>query len=147
EIIGGGPILGAILSTPIDYVRLEPFKCGSCIAEIFVAQFVKIIEADIDVKATTPMILDAFVDDLAPRRKILDAIGSAAKRRLKGGFADIALLTARVGTLPPFFGQNGELADDPRQFAIAGRVRGECNLTIAGFFCFGDMAIIGRELR
>ena len=93
------------------------------------------------------MIFDAFVDDIATGRKILDTIGSTAERRLKGGFADIALLAVCVGTLPPFLGQNGELADDPRQFAIAGRVRGECNLTITGLLRFGDMAIIGRELR
>src|SRR5262249_48286572 len=78
--------------------------------------------------------------------EILDGIGSAAKRWLKCSFTDIALLAARVATLPPFSGQNGELANDSRQFAIAGRVRGECNLTIAGLFRFGDMAVIGRKL-
>src|SRR5215472_15744675 len=93
------------------------------------------------------MIFDALVDDMATGRKILDAIGSAAERRLRGGFADIALLAVLVGTLPPFLGQNGELADDPRQFAIARRVYGERNLMVAGLFRFGDMAIIGRELR
>ena len=93
------------------------------------------------------MIFDALVDDMAAGRKILDAIGSTAERRLKGGFADIALLAVLVGTLPPFLGQNGELADDPRRFAIARRVYGERNLMGAGLFRFGDMAIIGRELR
>src|SRR5262245_44612597 len=93
------------------------------------------------------MIFDALVDDMAAGRKIPDAIGSAAKRWLKGGFADIALLAVLVGTLPPFPGQNGELADNLWQFAIAGRVYGERNLTIAGLFRFGDMSIIGRELR
>ena len=147
KIVGGGPILGSILGTPIDDVRLKRFKCGGRIAEVFVVQLVKIIEADINIKATAPMIFDAFVDDVASGRKILDTIGSTAQRWLKGGFADIALLTVLVSILPPFFGQNGELANDSRQFAIAGRVRGECNLTIAGLFRFGDMAIIGRELR
>ena len=58
------------------------------------------------------MIFDALVDDMASSRKVLDAIGSAAKRQLKGGFADIALLSALVGTLPPLLGQHGELTDD-----------------------------------
>src|SRR5215467_13944091 len=93
------------------------------------------------------MIFNALVDDMSPRRKILNAIGSTAEWRLKGGFADIALLTVLVGTLPPFLRQNFELADDPRQFAISRRVYGESNLMVAGLFCFGDMAIIGRELR
>src|SRR5215471_12041834 len=92
------------------------------------------------------MIFDALVDDMSPRRKILNAIGSTAEWRLKGGFADIALLTVLVGTLPPFLRQNFELANDPRQFAIARRVYGERNLMLAGLFRFGDMAIIGREL-
>ena len=65
EIVGGGPILGAILNAPINDVRPERFKCGGRIAEIFVVQLVKIIEADIDVKATAPMIFDALVDDMA----------------------------------------------------------------------------------
>src|SRR5215471_17448560 len=93
------------------------------------------------------MILDALVDNMTSGRKILDAIGSTAEWRLKGGFADIALLAVRVGTLPPFLGQNFELADDPRQFTIARRVYGESNLMVPGLFRFGDMVIIGRELR
>ena len=112
EIVGGGPILGAILSTPIDDVRLERFECERRIAKIFVVQLVEVIKAYIDIKATTPMIFDALVDDMAAGRIIVDAIGSTAERRLKGGFADIALLAVLVGTLPPFPGQNGELADD-----------------------------------
>src|SRR5262249_42222503 len=36
EIVGSGPVLGTILNSPIDDVRLERFKCGSRIAEIFV---------------------------------------------------------------------------------------------------------------
>jgi hypothetical protein len=36
EIVGGGPILGAILNAPINDVRLERFKCGGRIAELFV---------------------------------------------------------------------------------------------------------------
>src|SRR6516165_6543186 len=93
------------------------------------------------------MILDALVDNMAAGRKILDAVGSTAEWRLKGGFADIALLAVLVGTLLPFLGQNFELADDPRQFTIARRVYGERNLTVASLFGFGDIAIIGRELR
>src|SRR5262249_28005131 len=112
EIVGSGPILGTILGAPINGVRSERFECDSRIPKIFVVQLVKIIEADINIKATAPMILDAFVDDVASGRKILDAIRSAAERRLKGRFADIALLAALVGALPPFLGQNGERADD-----------------------------------
>jgi len=67
-------------------------------------QLVKIIETDIDIKTTAPMIFDALVDDIMSGGKILDTIGSAAKRRLKGGFADIALLAVWVSTLPPFLG-------------------------------------------
>ena len=147
KIVGGGPVLGAILDTPINDVCLERFKCGGRIAEIFVVQFVKIIDADIDIKTTAPMIFDALVDDMASGRKIFDTIRSAAKRWLKGGFTDIALLAVLVGTLPPFLGQNGELADDPRRFTIARHVYGESNLMVPGLLRFGGMAIIGRELR
>ena len=93
------------------------------------------------------MIFDALVDDIVSGRKILDTIGSAAKRRLEGSFADIALLAVLVGTLPPFLGQNFKCAGDPRQFTIARRVYGERNLMVAGLFGFGDMAIIGGNLR
>jgi hypothetical protein len=84
-----------------DDVRLERFNCDGRIAEIFVVQLVEIIEADIDIKATAPVTFDALVDDMASGRKALDAIGSAAERRLKGGFADIAPLAV---LLPPFLG-------------------------------------------
>ena len=36
EIVGGGPVLGAILNSPINDVRLEGLKCGGRIAEKFV---------------------------------------------------------------------------------------------------------------
>src|SRR5262249_21998633 len=81
EIVGGGPVPGAILKTPIHDARLEPFKCGGGIAEIFVVQLVEVIKADIDIKATAPMIFDAFVDDIATGRKILYTIGATAERR------------------------------------------------------------------
>ena len=71
EDVSGGPILGTILGAPINGVCFERFECDSSIPEIFVVQLVKIIEADIDIKATAPMILDALVDDMASRQKSL----------------------------------------------------------------------------
>src|SRR6516225_11124831 len=41
EIVGGGPILGAILSTPINDVCLERFECEGRIAKILVVQLVE----------------------------------------------------------------------------------------------------------
>jgi len=70
EIVGGGPILGTILGAPINGVRSERFECDGRIPVIFVPQLVKIIEADIDIKSTAPMILDALVDDMAAGRKV-----------------------------------------------------------------------------
>ena len=48
------------------------------------------------------MIFDALVDDMAAGGEIPDAIGSTAEWRLKGGFADIALLAVLVDIFPPF---------------------------------------------
>ena len=44
-------------------------------------------------------------------------------------------------------GQDVKLADDLRQLAIAGRVEGEGDLAVAGFFNLDDVAVIGGELR
>ncbi len=70
EVVSGGPILGAVLGAPIDRIGLEGFKRHRRVAEIFEVQLVEIIAADIDVQRLAPMVLDAFVDDVAARPKI-----------------------------------------------------------------------------
>ena len=92
EIVGGGPVLGAVFIAPVDAVHLERFDGDGRVAEIFEAQLVEVVAADVDVEAFAPMVLDALVDDVATGRELLDAIGAAAERRLERGFADVALL-------------------------------------------------------
>ena len=107
----------------------------------------KLFVADIDVEVAAPIVLDPLVDDVAARRKILDAIGAAAERRLERGVGDVALLAVLVGAFPPVFRQDGELADDLRQLAIARRVEGEGDLVLAGLLRLGDVTVIGGKLR
>ena len=85
EIVSRGPVLGAVLRPPIDRIGLEGFERDGRVAEIFVLQFVEIIDADIDVEVFAPMVLHALVDDVAAGRKFLDAVGAAAERRLERG--------------------------------------------------------------
>src|SRR5580704_11524759 len=88
------------------------------------------------------MVLHALVDDVTAGRKFADAVGGAAERRFERGGADVALLPVFISALPPRLGQHGQLADDLRQFAVAGRVEGEGNFAIAGLFGLGDVAVI-----
>ena len=147
EIVGGGPVLGAVLGPPVDGVGLERFERDGGVAEIFEPQLVEIVAADLDVEIRAPIVLHALVDDLAAGRKILDAVGAGAERRLERGGADVAFLAVLVGALPPMLGQDVELADDLRQLAVAGTIEREGDLAIAGFFHLDDVAIIGGELR
>ena len=147
EIVGGGPVLGAVFFPPVDRIGLERFERDSGVAEIFVPQLIEIVAADPYVEIARPIILHALVDDFAAGRKILDAVGTAAERRLERRGADVALLAVLVGALPPELRQDEKFADDLRQFAVARTVEGECDLAIAGFLDLDDMAIIGGELR
>ena len=147
EIIGGGPVLGAVLGAPVDGVGLERLDGDGGVAEIFEAQLVEIVAADIDVEILAPIVLDALVDDVVAGREFLDAVGTAAERRLERGFGDAALLAVLVGALPPVLRQNGQLTDDLRQFAVAGALEGEGDFALAGFFRLDDMAIAGAGLR
>ena len=68
EIVGGGPVLGAVLGAPIDRVGLEGLDGDGGVAEIFEAQLVEIVAPDIDVELLAPIVLDAFVDDVVAGR-------------------------------------------------------------------------------
>ena len=138
EIVGGGPVLGAVLGPPVDGARLERLDGDRGIAEIIEPQLVEIVLADIDVDVPAPIILDALVDDAAAGRKLLDAIGAAAERRFERGFTDVAFLAVLVGALPPILRQDFELADDLRQRAVAGPIEREGDLAIAGLFGLDD---------
>src|SRR6202034_1775200 len=125
-----------------DRVGLERFECDRRIAEIFEPQLVKIIAPDIHVQRVAPIVGYALIDESAAGREFLQAIGAAAERRLEGGLANIALLAILVGALPPRLGQDSELANDLRQLAITRSIESKRDLTIAGLFHFGDMAVI-----
>ena len=75
KVVGGGPVLGAVLGAPIDGVGLERFERDRGVAEIFEAQLVEIVAADIDVEVVAPIVLHALVDDVAAGRELLDAVG------------------------------------------------------------------------
>src|SRR6185436_5224101 len=90
---------------------------------------------------------DALVHDGAPGDEILDAVASAAERRLERGRGHVPLLARSVGALPPVLRQNGELADDLRQLAIARAVEGEGDLALARLLRLHDMPVIARKHR
>jgi len=142
EIVGHGPVLGAVLVAPVDRIGLERFERHGGVAKIFEAQFFEIIAADIDVEVLAPIVLDAFEDDGAAGREVLDAVSAAAERRLERGFAGVALLAVFVGAFPPCFGQDDEFADDLRQLVVAGTIEGEGDLAIAGLLDFDGVPVI-----
>ena len=87
EVVGGGPVLGAVLDAPVDRVGLERLQRHGAVAEIFEPQLVEIIAADVDVDGLAPIVLHALVDDAAAGRELLDAVGARAERRLQRGGA------------------------------------------------------------
>src|SRR5689334_1228358 len=133
--------------TPVDRICFERFERDTRIAEISVPEFVEVIDADIDVDSAAPIGLHAFVHNVAPGRKLLDAVSTAGERRLERGCANIALLAVDVGAFPPVLGQDGKLADDLRQLAVARPVESEGYLAITGLLDRDDVAVIGRLLR
>src|SRR5262245_54566008 len=106
ELVGGRPVLGAVLRAPVDVIGLEGLDGDRGVAEILVAQFVEVVAPDIDVEILRPVVLHALVDDGAPRHEFLDAVGAIAQRRLERGSADIALLARRVAPFPPMLRQD-----------------------------------------
>ena len=147
EIVGRGPVLGAVLDAPVHRAGLECFDGDGGVAEIVEAQLVEIVDAEIDVERARPIVRHAFIDDAAAGLEFLDAIGAGAERRLERGRTDVAGLAVLVGALPPGFGKNRELPDDLRQGAMAGAVEGERDLAIAGFFRLHHLVVIGHRLR
>ena len=85
KIVGGGPVLGAVLGAPIDGVSLERLERNRRVAKILEAQLVEIVATDHDVELVAPIVLHALVDDVAAGRKLFDAIGAAAKGRFERG--------------------------------------------------------------
>ena len=147
EIVGGRPVLGAVLGAPIDLVALESFQRDGGIAEIFEADLLEVAGADIQVEVLAPIAGGSLVDDRAAGRKILDPVGTRAKRRLQRGLRYVALLARFVGVLPPVLRQDRQLTDNLRQFAVAGTVEGEGHFALAGFLRLGHVPVIGAELR
>src|SRR5262249_55620006 len=68
-VIGGGPVLGAVLGAPIDRAGLERLDRHRRIAEVFESQGLEVAAAEIDVEVLAPIILDALVGDVAARRE------------------------------------------------------------------------------
>ena len=79
EVVGGGPVLGAVLDAPVDRVGLERLQRDGAVAEIFEPQLVEIVAADVDVDGLAPIVLHALVDDAAAGRELLDAVGAASR--------------------------------------------------------------------
>src|SRR5581483_12154356 len=101
-------------------------------AEIFVADLVEIVLADIHGKTLPPIIGIAFVGDRAAGHEAFDLVGAGAERRLERSACDVALLAVRVLTGPPVLRQNRELADNLRQLAVARRIESESDFPLAG---------------
>src|SRR5262249_44241923 len=146
KIVGGGPVLGAVLHAPIHQIALEGLNRDRSVAEIFVSQLVEIIPANIDVDTFAPIAFDALVNNIVGGREFLDFIRAAAKRHFERSFLDAALFAVLVGAFPPVFRQNGELSDNLRQLAAASAVERERDITLASFFCLQDVAIACTRL-
>src|SRR5262245_64979491 len=95
------------------------------VAQILDPDLVEIVLPNADIEVLAPMVFHALIDDAAPGREILDAVGAAPERRLERGGADVALAAGLVGAFPPVLRHDGELADDLRQLAIARRIERE----------------------
>ena len=100
EIVGGRPVLGAVLGAPIDLVALERFQRDGGIAEIFVADCLEIIGADIQVEVLAPVVGDLLVDDGAAGREFLDA-GRARSRAAAPAWSASRRASCRICRCPP----------------------------------------------
>ena len=147
KIVGGRPILGAVLGAPIDLIALEGLQRDGGIAEIFEADLLEIIAADVQVEILAPIVGDFLIDDRVAGREILDPVGARAERRLQRGLRHVALFAGFVGAFPPVLRQHRQLTDDLRQFAVARSVEHEGDFALGGFFRLGHVPVIGAELR
>ncbi len=147
EIVGRGPVLGAVLAPPVDLVALERLQRDGGIAVVLVADGLEIVGADHHVEVLAPIIGDALVDDGAAGREVLQPVRAGTERRLQRRLRHVALAALGVGAFPPVLGQDRQLADDLRQLAIAGAVEVEGDLALAGLLGLLHVAEIGGVER
>src|SRR5258708_18517775 len=85
---------------PVDLVGLESFESQRRVAVIVVLNFIEIALPDIHRQVFAPIVLEPLIDDGAPGREFLDAIGTAADRRGLRGGGEIAVSPGRSYPLP-----------------------------------------------
>ena len=146
EIVAGGPALRSVLAAEIlEAAFREGLPCGIVVLEVDIALAVEIVAADIHRQVGAPIVLDPLPDDLGSRLEALDAVRSRSHRRFERRLGDVALLAGLVLAFPPVLGKHHKVADDVRQFAVAGLVEREHHLMI-GDLCrlghVGEVAIV-----
>ena len=80
------------------------------------------------------MVLHPLQRQRPARDKVLDTVSAGAQRLLQRRRRDIAFAALAIGGFPPMLRQNGELANNLRQFTIAWRIEAELYVAIADFF-------------
>ena len=112
RLVGGGPVLRDALFVEVELPGLEGFQGDGQVAVGIYNHGIEVVEAAIDRQVPRPVILDRLVAYRAPRVDLGDAVRAAAQRRFQAGLAEVA-----AG--PPVFGQDRQLAEYQRQFAVA----------------------------
>ncbi len=138
RLVGGGPILGAVLAAVVELARLQRFNGDRLVAVAVEVDAVEVVAAAVDGQVPTPVVVNALVGDGAPTLNGDDSVGPAAQRRFQRGLVEGA-------SLPVVLGQDGKLAHDQRQFAVGLLAKDEFHSSLAHFFHPFYRGVVGAQ--
>ena len=114
------PGFGLILSAKVDVSGLDCQANRGSVPEKIGTDEIKVIQPTAHGKITAPIVDDALLYGVASGLELFDAVRPTAERRLQCG-------GAKVAAGPVVFGQDGQLADNQRQLAVARFLKIETN--------------------
>ena len=110
------------------------------VAIVVVTDRIEIPETAIDGEIASPVVLVACEGDALAGFHIADGVGSAAKQRVEAGVLEC------IG-VDGVLCQHRHQSDDERQFAVVSAGKVEAHRAPIGRFGFGDLDVIGAEIR
>ena len=140
KIVSGLPAPRISLDPQIVEPFLERFEMRVAVAIIVVTDRVEIPETAIDGEIASPIVLVACESDALAGFHIADGIGPAAKQRVEAGVLEC------IG-VDGVLCQHRHQSDDERQFAVVSAGKVEAHRARIGRFGFGDLDVIGAEIR
>ena len=127
HVIGFRPAPRDVLAPIVEFAGQESLELHGAVEEIKIADLIEIVRADVRRQIGAPMVGHPLEGQGRSRVHVGDAIGARAERRLQRGRGDVARIAVRVGSRPPVSRHHQQLADDMRQFLVAGPVEGEAD--------------------